>query len=105
MVARLSCILMHTGVSFSWVIWQSFFERYTCVLMETSPEFLIHFLKTYSCMTHRFGEFAAGGMNVDTGDEFTNPHLASGDATSNSRIWGLSGNSPPVSVISWATLG
>jgi hypothetical protein len=48
MVVRLSCILMHTGVSFSWVIWQSFFERYTRVLMETSPEFLIHFLKIYS---------------------------------------------------------
>src|SRR5215510_8156584 len=38
---------MHMFISFSWVIWQSFFERYTRLLMETSPEFLIHFLKIY----------------------------------------------------------
>jgi hypothetical protein len=44
---RLRCILMLTGVSYSWSIRQSFFERYTCLLMETSPEFLFHFLKIY----------------------------------------------------------
>jgi hypothetical protein len=39
---------MHTGVSSDWVIGQVFFERYTRVLMEASPEFPIHFLKIYS---------------------------------------------------------
>ena len=48
MVARLSCILMHTGVSSYGVVWQVFFERYTRVLMEASPTFPIHFLKIYS---------------------------------------------------------
>ena len=38
---------MHTGVSSSWVVWQVFFERYTRVLLEASPEFPIHFLKIY----------------------------------------------------------
>jgi hypothetical protein len=38
---------MLTGVSYSWGIRQSFFERYTRLLMETSPEFLFHFLKIY----------------------------------------------------------
>ena len=46
-MARLGCILMLMGVSFSRVLRQSFFERYTRLLMETSPEFLIHFLKIY----------------------------------------------------------
>ena len=46
-MARLSCILMHTGVSSSWVVWHVFFERYTRVLLEASPEFPIHFLKIY----------------------------------------------------------
>src|SRR5262245_38763919 len=48
MVVRLSCILMHTGVSSYWVVWQVFFERYTRVLLEASLEFPIHFLKIYS---------------------------------------------------------
>ena len=47
-MARLSCILMHTGVSSYWVVWHMFFERYTRVLLEASPEFPIHFLKIYS---------------------------------------------------------
>src|SRR4029453_5322691 len=38
---------MHTGVPSSWVVWHVFFERYTRVLMEASPEFPIHFLKIY----------------------------------------------------------
>src|SRR5712692_3633301 len=38
---------MHTGVSSYGVVWQVFFERYTRVLMEASPEFPIHFLKIY----------------------------------------------------------
>jgi hypothetical protein len=39
---------MHTGVSSYEVIWQVFFERYTRVLLEASPEFPIHFLKIYT---------------------------------------------------------
>src|SRR6266705_5011730 len=39
---------MHTGVSSYGVVWQVFFERYTRVLLEASPEFPIHFLKIYS---------------------------------------------------------
>jgi len=46
-VARLRCILMHTGIFSSWVVWQVFFERYTRVLLVTSPKFPIHFLKIY----------------------------------------------------------
>src|SRR5262249_18178816 len=38
---------MHTGVVSYWVVWQVFFERYTRVLLEASPEFPIHFQKTY----------------------------------------------------------
>ena len=49
-MARLSCILMHTGVSSYWVVWQVFFERYTRVLLDASPEFPIHFLKIYNSM-------------------------------------------------------
>src|SRR6476646_10299225 len=41
---------MHTGVSSSWVVWQGFFERYTRVLLEASPEFPLHFLKIYSSL-------------------------------------------------------
>jgi hypothetical protein len=44
-VAQLSCILLHPGISSSWVMWQMFLERYPCVLMESSPTLLIHFLK------------------------------------------------------------
>src|SRR6266705_1193765 len=39
---------MLTGVCSSCVVWQGFFERYTRLLMDTSPEFPIHFLKIYS---------------------------------------------------------
>src|SRR5262244_1313656 len=51
-VARLSCILRHTGGSSSWVVWHVCLERYTRVLMKASLEFPIHFLKIYrnSCM-------------------------------------------------------
>src|SRR5262249_17210499 len=38
---------MHTGIFSSWVVWQVFFERYTRVLLVTSPKFPIHFLKIY----------------------------------------------------------
>ena len=48
MVARLSCILMHTSVSSNWVVRPVFFERYTRVLLQASSEFPIHFLKIYS---------------------------------------------------------
>ena len=48
MVARLSCILMHTGVASSGVVRESFFEKYTRALVEASPEFPLHFLKIYS---------------------------------------------------------
>jgi hypothetical protein len=41
------CILRHTGVSSYWVLWHVFFERYTRVLLEASPECPIHFLKIY----------------------------------------------------------
>ena len=44
-VAQLSCILLYPGVSSSWVVWHVFLERYACVLMESSPTLLIHFLK------------------------------------------------------------
>jgi len=54
-VARLSCILMHTGVSSYGVVWQVFFERYTRVLMEASPAFPIHFLKIYIFITRQDG--------------------------------------------------
>src|SRR5262250_2264800 len=47
MVARLSCILMHTSVSSNWVVRPVFFERYTRVLLQASSEFPIHFLKIY----------------------------------------------------------
>src|SRR5205823_10547827 len=47
-VARLSCILRHTGVSSSWVVWHVCLERYTRVLRKASFEFPIHFLKIYS---------------------------------------------------------
>src|SRR5262247_295310 len=43
---------MHTGVSSSWVVWHVFFERYTRVLMEASPEFPIHILKIYILGVH-----------------------------------------------------
>src|SRR5207244_2770645 len=36
-----------SGVSSSWVVWHVFFERYTHVFLESSPEFPIHFLKIY----------------------------------------------------------
>src|SRR5438309_6970358 len=39
---------MHTGVSSSWVVSQVCLERYTRVLMDASPEFPSHFLKSYS---------------------------------------------------------
>src|SRR5712691_9643208 len=39
---------MLTGVSFSRVMQKSFFERYTRLLMETSPEIPIYFLRIYS---------------------------------------------------------
>src|SRR5262249_1799761 len=37
------------GCILRWGYWQVFFERYTRVLSEASPEFPIHFLKIYSC--------------------------------------------------------
>ena len=43
---------MHTGVSSSWVVWQVCLERYIRVLMESSLEFPIHFLKIYSKLSH-----------------------------------------------------
>jgi hypothetical protein len=39
---------MHTGVFSYGVVEHVFFERYTRVLMEASPEFPIHFLKIYT---------------------------------------------------------
>ena len=47
-MARLSCILMPTGVCSSEVVWQVFFERYSRGLLETSSKFPIHFLKIYN---------------------------------------------------------
>jgi hypothetical protein len=44
---------MHTGVSSYGVVWQVFFERYTRVLLEASPEFPIHFLKIYITLLSR----------------------------------------------------
>src|SRR6266508_4173272 len=53
---------MHTGVSSSWVVWHVFLERYTCVFMESSPEFLIHFLKIYR--KYRLVQEGAGGRTM-----------------------------------------
>src|SRR5713101_1490842 len=39
---------MLTGVSSSRVMWQSFLERYTRLLMEANPKFPIYFLNIYS---------------------------------------------------------
>jgi hypothetical protein len=47
-VGRLSCILIHAGVSSYGVVWYVHCEKYTRVLMEASPEFPIYFLKIYS---------------------------------------------------------
>src|SRR5215510_13388464 len=47
------------GCILRWGYWQVFFERYTRVLMEASPEFPIHFLKIYSsdrCPVHAPGD-------------------------------------------------
>src|SRR5713101_1692007 len=38
---------MLTGVSSSRVMWQSFLERYTRLLMEANPKFPIYFLNIY----------------------------------------------------------
>jgi putative transposase len=50
------------------VVWQVFFERYTRVLLEASPEFPIHFLKIYSKVTgqwyYLYGAVAKPGQTL-----------------------------------------
>src|SRR5713226_181082 len=51
---------MLTGVSSSRVMWQSFLERYTRLLMEANPKFPIYFLNIYRCLFHTYTTSDAG---------------------------------------------
>src|SRR5207249_1449852 len=59
---------MLTGVSSSCIIRTLFFERYTCVLMQTSPAFPICFLKIYRCVA-----VSAGGAGGSSGGSCASP--------------------------------
>jgi hypothetical protein len=81
MVARLSCILMPTGVSSYWVVWQGFSKRYTRGLLEASPEFPIHFLKIYSAFAS-----AINRRNMDSNKVHSPATVLSASARPSMRI-------------------
>jgi hypothetical protein len=71
-VARLSCILMHTGGSSSWIVGYVCLERYTRVLMKASLEFPIYFLKIYSSEHVQMGRvLAVAPMRMEHGEVTT----------------------------------
>jgi hypothetical protein len=55
---------------------------------------------TTHCFMTRCRQFAAYGLRVDTGDEFTKTRMrASRPVTVHQRFWAVLDNSPPVSVL------
>src|SRR4030095_2059423 len=82
---------MHTGVFSSWVVWQGFFERYTRVLMDTSPEFPIHFLKIYTLFEQRLKEW----FEYPLGGEFPALVLEAADPQRALRLTARLGNIYP----------